>query len=70
MARTRMARTRLNPAPTVAVAGPLRPVRPLATPLARDPMAPIPLPSPSMRGLEATIAIAALAAAILLGLLR
>ena len=54
------------------VADRLRPasLRTLGPRLAQDKVAPIPLPSPSMRGLEATIAIASLAAAILLGLLR
>lgn len=71
MARTRIGRARLSPPAAIAVADRLRPVpvRPLGAGL-EDDVAPIPLPTPSMRGLEATIAIASLGAALFLGLLR
>jgi hypothetical protein len=68
-----MGRSGLSPSPTIKVADRLQPipVRPLgARPAQEEVAAPISLPSPSMRGLEATIAIASLASAILLGLLR
>ncbi|HYN70487.1 MAG TPA: hypothetical protein VEX41_09795 [Candidatus Eisenbacteria bacterium] len=55
--------------PRVALGGRERSVRPpLAAPHVTDNAAP--MPGPSMRGLEATIAIAALVSAILLGFVR
>ncbi len=67
-----MGRSGLSPSPMIEVADRLRPipVRPVGARLAQEEAVPIPLPSPSMRGLEATIAIASLAVALLLGLLR
>lgn len=71
MARTRVGRTRLNAATAIGVADHLRPVPvgPRGAEL-EDDVAQIPMPIPSMRGLEATVAIASLAAALFLGLLR
>jgi hypothetical protein len=70
--RTPIGRSRLSVSPAIAVADQLRPVpvQPVGARFAPPEVAPIPMPSPSMRGLEATIAIASLAVALLLGLLR
>jgi hypothetical protein len=72
VSRTRIGRSGLSPSPTIEVANRLQPIpaRPLGTRLAQEEVAPIPLANLSMRGLEATIAIASLAVALLLGLLR
>jgi hypothetical protein len=71
MARTRIGRAPLGAAPSIAVAPPLQPARSIAAAILPATDVPSePVSTPSMRGLEATIAIASLASAILLGLLR
>jgi hypothetical protein len=71
LARTRIGHSPPSAPPRISVAPPLQPIRPLSAGVrATSEAASTPVSTPSMRGLEVTIAIASLASALLLGLLR